>query len=431
MINNNNKMDQNISNNINPPGINRLNSIGSINFESLDKQKAFNFRLNSFNNDDMFFHFLNSNSAALELLNNKEPAEDTNITKEIKEDNGAIKEMNSNLQDNLKLSRISKSNSVFKPINNIQSKSSLWEKMDKFDNIDKSNLDNKFKFDDNFLNKKRPLYEKNILQPAVHAVSKSKDREEDKIKDLKLKLGITDTPQYKTEFNKNINYSVENLELKNANSHSLLMPMNFNNSNNNVNQNRSSINLIYKKQESILSNTSTIMKIKDNESVNKQMLSKEMKLLKNRLSARKCREKKKYERKTIEAENQELKAEVAELRKNLVYSDLLDDLKIISSQCNSNEEYEAYYAKYRIIQKTLQSNFLIKLIPSLTPLFIKQYENKCMQLHKLEDSITMIELKEKIIENIRFLSVMLEDSYDLNENSIISKAFKFYVSLKE
>ena len=96
--------------------------------------------------------------------------------------------------------------------------------------------------------------------------------------------------------------------------------------------------------------------MKDTESVNKQMLSKEMKLLKNRLSARRCREKKKNERNTIETQNQELKKEVVELRKNLVYLDLLDDLKTIGSQCNFNEEYEAYFPKYRVIQKTLQSN---------------------------------------------------------------------------
>ena len=427
-INNNNKMDQNISNNINQQGINRLNSIGSINFDSLDKQKAFNFRLNSFNNDDMFFHFLNSNSAALELLNNKEVADepkDPNNSKEVKEDNGAISEIYQNLPDNLKLSYISKSDNILKQNNNISKKSGLWDKMD---NITKN--ESKFNFDDNFLNKKRLLFEKKIIPPVIN-VSKAKDKEEDKIKDLKLKLGIADIPKYNTEFIKNNNYSIDNLDL-NTNSHALSMPTNIsNNINTNINRNNSNINHIYKKKESLVSNNSTIMKINDNESVNKQMLSKEMKLLKNRLSARKCREKKKCERKTIEAENQELKTEVAELRKNLVYSDLLDDLKTISSQCNSNEEYEAYFPKYRIIQKTLQSNFLIKLIPSLTPLFIKQYENKCMQLHKLEDSITVIELKEKIIDNIRFLSAMLEDSYDLNENSIISKTFKFYVSLKE
>ena len=157
-------MDQNISNNINQQGMNRLNSIGSINFESLDKQKAFNFRLNSFNNDDMFFHFLNSNSAALELLNNKVIAneiKDTNNLKEIKEDNGAINETYQNLPDNLKLSFISKSDSIFKQINNITKKSSLWDKMDKINNI--TNTDNNFKFDENFLNKKRPLFEKQLI----------------------------------------------------------------------------------------------------------------------------------------------------------------------------------------------------------------------------------------------------------------------------
>lgn len=58
-------------------------------------------------------------------------------------------------------------------------------------------------------------------------------------------------------------------------------------------------------------------------------LSREMKMLKNRLSAKKCRDKKKKEHNIIIQENTALKIELANLRKDLIFVDMIDKLKSV------------------------------------------------------------------------------------------------------
>lgn len=59
-----------------------------------------------------------------------------------------------------------------------------------------------------------------------------------------------------------------------------------------------------------------------------------MKMLKNRISAKKCREKKKKEHVTIENENTALKIELANLRKDLIFIDMFDKLKYVKLTFN-------------------------------------------------------------------------------------------------
>lgn len=59
-------------------------------------------------------------------------------------------------------------------------------------------------------------------------------------------------------------------------------------------------------------------------------LSREMKMLKNRISAKKCREKKKKEREVMEDENEKLKKEVESLKNEMAFYNLTSKMKTVS-----------------------------------------------------------------------------------------------------
>lgn len=59
-------------------------------------------------------------------------------------------------------------------------------------------------------------------------------------------------------------------------------------------------------------------------------LSREMKMLKNRISAKKCREKKKKEREVMEDENDKLKKEVESLKNEMAFYNLTSKMKTVS-----------------------------------------------------------------------------------------------------
>ena len=62
---------------------------------------------------------------------------------------------------------------------------------------------------------------------------------------------------------------------------------------------------------------------------NKESYLKEMRMMKNRIAAKKCREKKKSERINLEEENKNLKSQLDELKKDLFFCNQLENLKSV------------------------------------------------------------------------------------------------------
>lgn len=158
---------------------------------------------------------------------------------------------------------------------------------------------------------------------------------------------------------------------------------------------------------------------------------KEIKQIKNRISAKRSRLKKKKEIENLIKENQELKSEIFILKKNHISFCLFENLKNIEKLINNMDSFNMYFTEYQILQKSVQQSLLNKLIFSLIPLHLKIFFRSNKNFNFFENCISFEDLKYKINESIfKFNNLLDNNSYQKN-TKLIYQSLEFLKELNE
>lgn len=165
---------------------------------------------------------------------------------------------------------------------------------------------------------------------------------------------------------------------------------------------------------------------------NKENL-KEMKLIKNRISAKRSREKKKKEIEILIKENKELKSEIFILKKNYISFSLFENLKNLEKLINNMDSFNMYFSEYQILQKSVQQSLLNKLIYSLIPLHLRIFFRSNKDFIFFDNSISFEDLKYKINESIFKLNNLIDNnnSYNQKNKQLIYQSLEYLRELNE
>jgi hypothetical protein len=229
-------------------------------------------------------------------------------------------------------------------------------------------------------------------------------------------------------------------ENKSNNSFSLYK---YNNSNDYMNYNtmktsrKSSYENIQIKNEYKLNNPIKIQKINENNQLININFEKEReeKLLKNRLSARKCRQKKKKYITNLEEQVKIYKEEIEKYKKendkkNYVenYFTLLEKNEKEIESCNIKKKINCMKNEYIENQKLLLKKLFFKQVKIMMPIECKIFQNKFIKVLLFEENDSPEIILNKIIDNLK----KLNELYDFkNKNNINIKgkeeiAYKLY-----
>ena len=218
----------------------------------------------------------------------------------------------------------------------------------------------------------------------------------------------------------------------------------YNNSNDYMNYNtmktsrKSSYENIQIKNEYKLNNPIKIQKINEN---NNQLIisnfekEREEKLLKNRLSARKCRQKKKKYIISLEEQVKIYKEEIEKFKKEYEkknhienYFNILEKNEKEIEKCSNKKKVDVIKNEYIENQKILLNNLFIKQVKVMMPIECKIFQNKFIKVLLFEENDSPEIILNKIIDNLKQLNE-LYDFKNKNKTNIKGKeeiAYKLY-----
>ena len=218
----------------------------------------------------------------------------------------------------------------------------------------------------------------------------------------------------------------------------------YNNSNDYHNYNtmktsrKSSYENIQIKNEYKLNNPIKIQKINENNQLININFEKEReeKLLKNRLSARKCRQKKKKYITNLEEQVKIYKEEIEHFKKenekkNHIenYFNILEKNEKEIENCTNKKKIDSMKNEYIENQKILLNNLFIKQIKVMMPIECKIFQNKFIKVLLFKDDDSPDIILKKTIDNLKKLNE-LYDFKNKNISNISGKeevAFKLYL----
>ena len=230
-------------------------------------------------------------------------------------------------------------------------------------------------------------------------------------------------------------------ENKSNNSFSLYK---YNNSNDYMNYNtmktsrKSSYENIHIQNEYKLNNPIKIQKINENNKLININFEKEReeKLLKNRLSARKCRQKKKKYITNLEEQVKIYKEEIEKFKKenekkNHIenYFNILEKNEKEIEKCSNKKKVDLIKNEYIENQKILLNNLFIKQVKVMMPIECKIFQNKFIKVLLFKDDDSPDIILKKTIDNLKKLNE-LYDFKNKNISNISGKeevAFKLYL----
>ena len=230
-------------------------------------------------------------------------------------------------------------------------------------------------------------------------------------------------------------------ENKSNNSFSLYK---YNNSNDYMNYNtmktsrKSSYENIHIQNEYKLNNPIKIQKINENNKLININFEKEReeKLLKNRLSARKCRQKKKKYIISLEEQVKIYKEEIEKFKKEYEkknhiehYFNVLEKNEKEIENCSNKKKVDVIKNEYIENQKILLNNLFIKQVKVMMPIECKIFQNKFIKVLLFQDDDSPDIILKKTIDNLKKLNE-LYDFKNKNISNISGKeevAFKLYL----
>ena len=173
---------------------------------------------------------------------------------------------------------------------------------------------------------------------------------------------------------------------------------------------------------------------------------KELKLLKNRLSARKCRQKKKNYIKQLEEQVKSYKDQIEHFKSEINkeksienYMNILDEKEKEIEQSSNKKKADISKNEFVTTQKILLNYLFLYQIKVMMPIECKLFQNKFIKLAQFEDGDSVEAIILKINNNIK----MLNELYDFkrrNTHSAIStkgkegtayKLYLFYENMKK
>jgi hypothetical protein len=135
-------------------------------------------------------------------------------------------------------------------------------------------------------------------------------------------------------------------------------------------------------------------------------LKKQIRLLKNRLSARKCRQKKKSYINGLEGQIRGLKDEIERLKqinkkeKNLEHMiHVLDNKEREINNTTNKKKQENWRKEYDGLQRTVLSELFKKIICNIMPIDFKLFSQKFLKLNELEGKDNLDTIIQKLSEN--------------------------------
>ncbi len=218
----------------------------------------------------------------------------------------------------------------------------------------------------------------------------------------------------------------------------------YNNSNDYHNYNtmktsrKSSYENIQIKNEYKLNNPIKIQKINENNQLININFEKEReeKLLKNRLSARKCRQKKKKYITNLEEQVKIYKEEIEHFKKenekkNHIenYFNILEKNEKEIENCTNKKKIDSMKNEYIENQKILLNNLFIKQIKVMMPIECKIFQNKFIKVLLFQDDDSPDIILKKTIDNLKKLNELYDfkNKNSLNISGKEEVAFKLYL----
>ena len=193
------------------------------------------------------------------------------------------------------------------------------------------------------------------------------------------------------------------------------------------------------KNEYKFNNPIKIQKINEN---NNQLIisnfekEREEKLLKNRLSARKCRQKKKKYIISLEEQVKIYKEEIEKFKKEYEkknhiehYFNVLEKNEKEIENCSNKKKVDVIKNEYIENQKILLNNLFIKQVKVMMPIECKIFQNKFIKVLLFKDDDSPDIILKKTIDNLKKLNELYDfkNKNSLNISGKEEVAFKLYL----
>ncbi len=195
-----------------------------------------------------------------------------------------------------------------------------------------------------------------------------------------------------------------------------------------------------KKIENIVFQNNPVKKQKINNQNSNQLIfvdkEREEKLLKNRLSARKCRQKKKKYITNLEEQVKIYKEEIEKFKKenekkNHIenYFNILEKNEKEIENCTNKKKIDSMKNEYIENQKILLNNLFIKQIKVMMPIECKIFQNKFIKVLLFKDDDSPDIILKKTIDNLKKLNELYDfkNKNSLNISGKEEVAFKLYL----
>ena len=172
---------------------------------------------------------------------------------------------------------------------------------------------------------------------------------------------------------------------------------------------------------------------------------KELKLLKNRLSARKCRQKKKNYIRQLEEQVKTYKAELDNIKKESnkektieSYLSILEEKEKEIEETSNKKKNDSTKIEFVANQKILLNYLFLYQIKVMMPLECRLFQNKFIKLAQFEDGDNVETIIIKINNNIKMLNELYEfkkrdvhASFSKGKESTAYKLYMFYENMKK
>lgn len=176
---------------------------------------------------------------------------------------------------------------------------------------------------------------------------------------------------------------------------------------------------------------------------------KELKLLKNRISAKKCRQKKKYYVQQLEEQLKRYKEQISNIKNNINKDNTIENILSLLEEkekeielATNKKKVEMNTSIYINNQKLIINNLFIKQINNMMPIDCKVFQNKFIKLAQIENDDNIEIILNKINNNIKMLNELYEFDQRINikntntnclkgKEIVAYKLFLFYEKMKK
>ena len=158
---------------------------------------------------------------------------------------------------------------------------------------------------------------------------------------------------------------------------------------------------------------------------------KELKLLKNRISAKKCRQKKKYYVQQLEEQLKRYKEQISNIKNNINKDNTIENILSLLEEkekeielATNKKKVELNTSIYVNNQKFVINNLFIKQINNMMPIDCKVFQNKFIKLAQIENDDNIEIILNKINNNIKMLNELYEFDQRINSRNASSNCLK-------